>query len=111
MADLVVEIIGDTGHLRWHALDSRAFSLVEFLVGSFRPSPDERRVVTTAFNFRLPTSTGDANINLHLRLEFTDPLLATIDTIGRPVYLTAEDRIVPYREAKGKSPVQHQENL
>jgi hypothetical protein len=69
-------------------------------------------VVTVFLNFDIG-NIGDPTDDsvLRLRFEFTDPLLATVDTTGKPVYLTAEDRITPYREAKGKAPVQEREDL
>lgn len=99
----VVEIVGDTGHLRIHAPLDDVLNFYQFLSGSFNPSPDERRVITVFFTFtRIPGSV------LRIRFEFTDPLLATTDTLGNPVYLTSEDRIVPYREVTGKAPTQQE---
>jgi hypothetical protein len=104
------EIVGDTGHLRFVSSPNNQGLAPTFLSGSFNPSPDERRVITLFLNFDIG-NIGDPSddSNLRLRFEFTDPLLATVDTLGHPVYLTAEDRITPFREAKGKSPVQQQE--
>jgi hypothetical protein len=106
MAGFLFEIVGDTGHLRLHSPPNIISDGWYLLSGSFNPSPDERRVITMFLaNDAFPDHI------LRLRFEFTDPTLATMDTTGQPVYLTSEDRITPYREIKGKSPVDAQKEL
>lgn len=110
---VIVEIVGDTGHLRLFAPPAGVgVGVWAFLTGSFNPSPDERRVVTIFLTNDVGNIGDPTDDNtLRLRFEFTDPLLATVDTLGNAVYLTAEDRIAPYREAKGTSQTQERENL
>lgn len=93
MAGNVVTITSDTATLLVQAIQANPASPdMQFSSGSFKGTVDERRVALVIM--AIPTGAKLFSV----RFEFTDPALATVDIKGVPVYLTKEDRIVPFTE-------------
>lgn len=93
MAGNVVTISSDTATLLVQAIQADpATPDMQFSSGSFKGTVDERRVAFVIM--AIPTGSKLFSI----RFEFTDPSLATVDIKGIPVYLTREDRIVPFSD-------------
>lgn len=78
MASNAVEIVGDSGTLRIVATPLAA-NTIEFLSGTFRSTPEERRVVTVFFIV-------DATKTFELRFEFTDSQFIETNIFGRRIY-------------------------
>lgn len=88
-----VTITTDTGVLRLRGRPLLAADpTMEFLSGSFKGSPDERRVAFVV------AAIPDGSKVFSLRFEFTDPALAGSDIYGTPMYSTDEDRVKPYQD-------------
>ena len=77
-----VHVIGDSSNLDIAASPLGASPELEFLSGSFRSSPEERRVCTVFLGIA-----GTAKV-FQLRLEFTDAAFIEHSVTGKPVYRT-----------------------
>jgi len=87
MADTNVAVIGDSSHLVVTTSRTTALDPLEFLSGSFRGGPEERRVA----NVFLITAGGTKTLTL--RFEFTDPAMIEHSITGKPVFINADDQI------------------
>lgn len=82
MATNVVEIVGDSSHMRLETTDISGPDPLEFLSGSFRSTPEERRVVNVFL-----TANGAI---LSLRFEFTSQLFPEHSITGARIYNTED---------------------
>lgn len=80
MATNTVEIAGDTSSLLVNATNITGADELAFISGSFRSSPDERRVVTIFMEV------GGTGKTFEMRLEFSDPQFIETTITGRNIY-------------------------
>ena len=80
MAVNTVQLVGDQSSLIIDGVNITAVDPVVFLSGSFRASPEERRVASVFMSLEIGTKT------VEMRLEFSDPSFVQTTITGRPVY-------------------------
>lgn len=80
MATNSVHLAGDQSSLLLEATNLTAVDPVVFLSGSFRGSPEERRVASIFIALEAGTRT------LEIRLEFSDPVFVQTTVTGKSVY-------------------------
>lgn len=80
MATNSVHLAGDQSSLLLEATNLTAVDPVVFLSGSFRGSPEERRVASIFIALEAGTRT------LEIRLEFSDPAFVQTTVTGKSVY-------------------------
>lgn len=78
MATNLVSIIGDTGTISLKATNVTSVDPIEFISASYRPGPDERRVISVFLNV--------AGKSCELRFEFFEPSFPEIDIVGKKLY-------------------------
>jgi hypothetical protein len=84
MATNTIDVAGDSSQLLIQATNLSGLDPLEFLSGSFRSSPEERRVCTVFF-----IAAGGTE-PFQLRFEFTSPLFIEHSVTGKPVYRTQD---------------------
>ena len=82
MATNSVEIVGDTCNLHISATNTSGADEISFLSGSFRSSPEERRVASVFFDI-------GGTKSLELRFEFFNGVFIETTIYGKPLYDTA----------------------
>ncbi len=82
MAANRVYIAGDTSSLEIVAINLTGADPLEFISGSFRSCPEERRVCSVYLNI--------AGAVLEMRFEFTAPSFVETTITGKPVYRTQD---------------------
>ena len=87
MARNTVTVVGDSSSLTLRSTNITAVDPVVFLSGSFRGSPEERRVCSVFVSLEAGTKTAE------LRFEFTDPHFVEHTVTGKPVYPRAPDTL------------------
>ena len=94
-----VVVLGDSGTLSVQGLPVGAAPDLEFRSGSFRASVQERRVCGV-FMF-IPTGGKE----FELRFEFTDPVFAQEDLLGRSTKFDPDAEVDPYKEPRATRPL------
>lgn len=87
MAVNTVHVVGDQSNIVLHVSNITAVDVPEFLSGSFRGSPEERRIMSIFLSLESGTKT------IELRFEFTDPLFVQQNIVGKSVYPNSPDTL------------------
>lgn len=87
MATNLVAVAGDTSTCSIRATNLTGVDPIEFISGSFRGAPDERRVMNVFF--------ASGVKEFELRFEFTDPAFAMLDYKGKLKSTGVTERVDP----------------